>query len=110
MEDLTAALARQIANYTARNPRSQAMFARAKESLTGGNTRTGAHMEPFPLYADSGEGVYLIDLDGHRLLDFVNNNTSLMLGHAHPAVVAALQKQIGRGTGFHRPLALSDLK
>ncbi len=63
-------------------------------------------MEPFPLYADSGEGIHLIDLDGHRLLDFVNNNISLMLGHAHPAVVAALQKQIGRGTGFHRPLAL----
>lgn len=106
MEALQVALERQTAEYIARNPRSQAMFERAQESLPGGNTRTGAHMEPFPFYAESGEGVYLIDLDGHRLLDFVNNNTSLMLGHAHPAVVAALQKQIGLGTGFHRPLAL----
>ncbi len=106
LEKLQSALDREIITYIARNPRSQALFERAKLSLPGGNTRTGAHMEPFPLYADSGEGVYLIDLDGHRLLDFVNNNTSLMLGHAHPAVVAALQKQIGRGTGFHRPLAL----
>lgn len=105
-KDLQAALEHQITAYVARNPRSQALFERAKESLPGGNTRTGAHMEPFPLYAESGEGVYLIDLDGHRLLDFVNNNTSLMLGHAHPAVVEALQKQIARGTGFHRPLAL----
>ncbi|MEZ4621881.1 MAG: aminotransferase class III-fold pyridoxal phosphate-dependent enzyme [Caldilineaceae bacterium] len=106
LDKLPSALDREIATYVARNPRSQALFERAKRSLPGGNTRTGAHMEPFPLYADSGRGVYLIDLDGHRLLDFVNNNTSLMLGHAHPAVVEALQKQIGRGTGFHRPLAL----
>lgn len=103
---LQAALDTQISRYIDRNPRSQAMFERAKASLPGGNTRTGAHMEPFPLYADSGEGVYLVDLDGHRLLDFVNNNTSLMLGHAHPAVVEALEKQVRRGTGFHRPLAL----
>ncbi len=105
-EMLQAALDQQIADYTARNPRSQQMFARAKQSLPGGNSRTGVHMDPFPLYAESGEGVHLIDLDGHRLVDFVNNNTSLMLGHAHPAVVEALQTQVVRGTGFHRPLAL----
>ena len=103
---LAAACAEEEALFAERNPRSSAMFARAAGSLPGGNTRTGVHMHPFPLYAERGEGVHLYDLDGHRLLDFVNNNTALILGHAHPAVVSALREAVGRGTGFSRPLAL----
>jgi glutamate-1-semialdehyde 2,1-aminomutase len=99
-------LDKEIAEYATRNPKSRQMFARAKESLPGGNTRTGVYIDPFPLYADYGEGTYLYDLDGHRLLDFVNNNTALPLGHAHPDIVAALQEQVTRGTGFSRPLPL----
>ena len=103
---LDAACAEEEAVFAERNPRSAAMFARAAGSLPGGNTRTGVHMPPFPLYAERGEGVWLHDLDGHRLLDFVNNNTALVLGHAHPAVVSALREAVGRGTGFSRPTAL----
>ncbi len=103
---LAAAGAEEEAVFAERNPRSSAMFARGAGSLPGGNTRTGVHMHPFPLYAERGEGVYLYDLDGHRLLDFVNNNTALILGHAHPAVVSALREAVGRGTGFSRPTAL----
>ena len=101
-----ASLDALIAEYMDRNPRSRQMFERAKTSLPGGNTRTGVYFDPFPIYADRGEGVYLIDLDGHRLLDFVNNNTALILGHAHPVVVGALQDRVAKGTGFSRPLAL----
>ena len=63
-------------------------------------------MDPFPFYADRGEGVLLFDLDGHPLLDFVNNNTALILGHAHPAVVPALHQPLPQGTGFPRPQVL----
>ncbi len=103
---LQAVLDHAIAEYADNNPKSRRMFERAKASLPGGNTRTGVHFPPFPLYAERGEGVHLIDIDGHQLLDFVNNNTALILGHAHPAVVEALQKQIAGGTGFSRPLPL----
>ena len=89
-----------ITEYMANNPRSGEMFERAKESLPGGNTRTGAYMRPFPIYVERGEGVYFYDLDGHRLLDFVNNNTALILGHAHPAIVEALQDRVAKGTAF----------
>lgn len=99
MEDL-------IARYVDGNPLSQAMAGRAKRSLPGGNTRTGVYIDPFPIYIEHGEGPYLIDIDGHRLIDFVNNNTALILGHAHPTVVESLQKQIGRGTAFSRPTPL----
>lgn len=104
--EIKALLDEEIAEYAARNFKSREMFARAKQSLPGGNTRTGVYIDPFPLYADYGEGTYLYDLDGHRLLDFVNNNTALPLGHAHPQIVAALQQQVARGTGFSRPLVL----
>ncbi len=104
--NLRASLDRQIAEYMDNHPRSREMFRRAQASLPGGNTRTGVHFDPYPVYADRGEGIHLIDLDGHRLLDFVNNNTALILGHAHPEIVAALQERIAHGTGFSRPLAL----
>ena len=95
-----------VAEYTARNPRSLAMHERALGSLPGGNTRSGVNIDPFPIYADSGEGVYLQDLDGHRLLDFVNNASALIFGHAFPAIVEAMQSQVGRGTAFSRPTAI----
>ena len=101
-----ASLDEVVAEYTARNPLSRAMHERARQSLPGGNTRSGVNIDPFPIYAASGEGAYLCDLDGHRLLDFVNNASSLILGHADPAIVAALQDQIARGTAFSRPVAI----
>lgn len=101
-----ASLEAVVAAYTARNPRSHQMHQRARQSLPGGNTRSGVNIDPFPIYADSGEGVYLRDLDGHQLLDFVNNATSLILGHADAAVVEALKRQVDRGTAFSRPVAL----
>ena len=95
-----------VAGYAENHPNSRQLAERAKASLPGGNTRTGVYMPPFPIYVERGEGVYIYDADGHRLLDFVNNNTALILGHAHPDVVEALQQQVARGTAFSRPLAL----
>jgi glutamate-1-semialdehyde 2,1-aminomutase len=105
-QNLQVILEQQIAEYMDNNPRSQEMYRRAQGSLPGGNTRTGVFFDPFPIYADRGEGVHLFDIDGHKLLDFVNNNTALILGHAHPDVVRALQDRIALGTGFSRPLVL----
>jgi glutamate-1-semialdehyde 2,1-aminomutase len=95
-----------VAEYVARNPRSRELLARAERSLPGGNTRTGAWMDPFPPYIDRGEGVYLYDVDGHQILDFNFNNSSMILGHAHPAIVAAVTEHVARGTGYNRPTVL----
>ena len=105
-QTLIASLGDVVTEYQSRNPRSAAMHERAVRSLPGGNTRSGVNVDPFPIYADSGSGPFLRDLDGHELLDFVNNASALMLGHAHPAVVEALQRQAGRGTAFSRPVAI----
>ena len=95
-----------IRNYTGRSARSKALFEQAQRSMPGGNTRTGVHFSPFPMYLDRGEGAFVHDADGNVLLDFMNNNTALGLGHAHPAVVEAVREQVSRGTGFNRPTGL----
>jgi glutamate-1-semialdehyde 2,1-aminomutase len=92
-----------IDEYVAKNSGSQRLYARAKQVEPGGNSRTGAYFSPFPLFAARGEGVTMTDVDGNRRLDFVNNNTSLMLGNAHPAVVQALAEQAQKGTAFACP-------
>jgi glutamate-1-semialdehyde 2,1-aminomutase len=95
-----------VAEYVARNPRSQDLCTRARRVLPGGNTRTGVWFDPFPPYITRSEGVFLEDADGHSLLDFGFNNSSLILGHAHPAIVDALQRQAAIGTAYNRPTEL----
>ena len=71
---------------------------RAKESMPGGDTRAASYYTPYPAYMTRGEGCYLYDYDENQYLDFLNNYTSLIHGHAHPATVSAIQEQAARGT------------
>ncbi|SVC78001.1 uncharacterized protein METZ01_LOCUS330855, partial [marine metagenome] len=105
-EKLRAHIDQLIQDYTRRNTRSKALFNQAHRSMPGGNTRTGVYFSPFPVYLERGESPIVHDVDGHALLDFMNNNTALILGHAHPVVVDAVRQQVSRGTGFNRPTEL----
>ncbi|MBA2382617.1 MAG: aspartate aminotransferase family protein, partial [Chloroflexi bacterium] len=89
--------------YLARTPRSRALFERATGSLPGGSTRTTVYSAPYPPYAASGSGLVVTDVDGNEYRDFLGNYTSLILGHAHPAVVAAVEAQVRRGSAFASP-------
>jgi glutamate-1-semialdehyde 2,1-aminomutase len=53
-----------------------------------------------PIFAERGEGCELIDVDGNRYVDWVGSWGPLILGHAHPAVVAALDAAAVRGTSY----------
>jgi glutamate-1-semialdehyde 2,1-aminomutase len=92
-----------IDDYLARTPRSRALFERATGSLPGGSTRTTVYTAPYPPYIDAGEGLRVTDVDGNVYRDFLGNYTSLILGHAHPAVVAAVEAQVRRGSAFAAP-------
>src|SRR5882672_5890594 len=92
-----------IDDYLARTPRSRALFERATASLPGGSTRTTVYSAPYPPYIESGQGLWIQDVDGNRYRDFLGNYTSLILGHAHPAVVAAVEAQVRRGSAFAAP-------
>ena len=89
--------------YRARTPRSAALFERASRSLPGGSTRTTVFFPPYAPYIASGEGIRMRDVDGNVYRDFLGNYTSLILGHAHPAVVAAVEEQVRLGSAFAAP-------
>ena len=92
-----------LTEYLARTPRSAAMFDRATRSLPGGSTRTTIFSAPYPPYMARGEGIRTWDLDGNEYRDFLGNYTSLILGHAHPVVVGAVEAQVRRGSAFAAP-------
>src|SRR5262245_24419540 len=96
-------LAREIERYMARTPKSRALQQEAESVLPGGSSRGTAYFSPYPFFADTGEGHYVIDVDGNRYLDFMLNATSLVLGHGHPSIAEALGEQAHRGTAFSTP-------
>ncbi len=89
--------------YLERNRRSSELYARAQRVLPGGNTRTTVFFAPYPFYAVRGEGCRVWDADGNARVDFLNNYTALILGHAHPKVVAAVAEAAARGASFAAP-------
>jgi glutamate-1-semialdehyde 2,1-aminomutase len=80
--------------------RSAALYQRALEILPGGVSRNTVLRDPHPLYADFGSGCRVTDIEGRERIDFANNMASLIHGHAHPEVVAAVTAQLSRGTAF----------
>ena len=80
--------------------RSMDLYQRACRVMPGGVSRNTVLRSPHPLYADKGEGCYVTDIEGVKRIDFANNMASLIHGHAHPAVVAAVTEQLQRGTAF----------
>jgi glutamate-1-semialdehyde 2,1-aminomutase len=57
-------------------------------------------IEREPIFIERGEGCELVDVDGNRYLDWVGSWGPLILGHAHPAVLAAVESAAVRGTSF----------
>jgi len=53
-----------------------------------------------PVFVERGEGCELVDVDGNRYLDWVGSWGPLILGHAHPTVVAAVSEAASRGTSY----------
>ncbi|MBR0660868.1 aspartate aminotransferase family protein [Neoroseomonas oryzicola] len=83
--------------------RSTAAFLREQAVVPGGSMRHASWFPPHPPYAARGEGCWIVDIDGRRILDCANNFFSLVHGHAFPPIVEALTAAIGRGTAFGLP-------
>jgi glutamate-1-semialdehyde 2,1-aminomutase len=96
-----------IAQWAAANPRSAALHSRASMLLPGGVTHDVRLAVPFPLAVARAEGALKWDVDGHELICYVMGHGSLLLGHSHPAVVAAVREQAGMS--FH-PGACHELE
>lgn len=85
---------------------SQLAFERAKKVIPGGvnsPARAFGAVGGEPLFIDRAAGAYLYDIDGRRLIDYIGSWGPMILGHAHPEVVAAVQEAAAQGTSFGAP-------
>lgn len=89
--------------------RSAALLERARASIPGGvnsPVRAFTSVGGTPRFIEQAKGAYLVDADGNRYIDLINSWGPMILGHGHPAVVAAVQEQMGRGLSFGAPTEL----
>ncbi len=87
-------------------PRSRALFSRASRVLVGGvnsPVRAFKAVGGSPLFMRSGSGARLTDADGRRYLDYCLSWGPLILGHAHPKIVAAAVAAVRSGSSFGAP-------
>ena len=89
--------------YLKRTRNSKKLDRIACRFLPGGSTRSATDSHPYPIYMQQGKGCYLTDVDGNEYIDFMNNYTVLILGHAHPKVNQAISKQMKRSILFGAP-------
>jgi glutamate-1-semialdehyde 2,1-aminomutase len=91
--------------------RSEQLFEEAKTLIPGGvnsPVRAFRGVGGTPRFIDHGAGACVYDVDGNEYIDYVLSWGPLILGHAHPDVVAAISKQAQRGTTFGAPTELES--
>lgn len=88
---------------------SRSAFEEAKQYIPGGvnsPVRAFKSVGLTPIYIDRGEGSKVYDIDGNSFIDYVGSWGPLIMGHAHPEVVEALQETAAKGTSFGAPTLL----
>jgi len=73
-----------VKRYIEKRPVSKRLHEEAQHVMPGGDTRSVLFFPPFPTFMECGKGCRLYDVDGNTYIDFLNNYTSLVLGHARP--------------------------
>ena len=105
MESLKQAIEDARSRYASANPLSMAADKSAEQYLPGGNTRTVLHFDPFPLTMVAGEGAELVDLDGHRYIDFVGEYSAGLFGHSDETIKSAVHEALDTGIAMGAPTA-----
>ncbi|MGO4261933.1 glutamate-1-semialdehyde 2,1-aminomutase [Lysobacter sp. TAB13] len=88
------------------NPRSHDLFTRASQLLPGGvnsPVRAFKSVGGEPFFAERAQGAHLFDVDGNRYIDYVGSWGPMIAGHAHPQVLAAVERTMRNGLSFGVP-------
>ena len=99
-------------NTINQHSQSARLFGRAQEVIPGGvnsPVRAFRGVGGTPLFIQSAHGATITDADGKTYIDYVGSWGPMILGHAHPEVVDALQSAVTRGTSFGAPTELEIL-
>src|SRR3990170_6271200 len=75
----------------------------AERHVAGGVASSWQDSPPHAIYVDRGQGNRLYDIDGNEYIDFHLGYGAMVAGHAHPKIVAAIQRQAGGGPHFPPP-------
>ncbi|KQM11438.1 glutamate-1-semialdehyde aminotransferase [Methanomassiliicoccales archaeon RumEn M1] len=86
--------------------RSQELYERSRRLMPGGVSSPVRAFEPYPSFIQRASGSRLYDVDGNELIDYCMGFGPHILGHAHSAVVKAVQQQAERGTLYGAPTEL----
>src|SRR5205807_987916 len=98
--DIEKRTARQLPPLLTNFSQSHALYEEAKKHLPSGassNVRVYAH-EPFPISFQKGQGSRVWDVDNNQYVDLLSSYGAVVLGHAHPAILNAINAQIRNGT------------
>src|SRR5947207_4836974 len=99
---------REVARFQEARPRSLALIGRARAHMPNGTPMAWMASDyDQPVYVDYGQGPGLTDVDGFSYADFNASDMAMFCGHAHPAIVAAVQAQVARSTQFLLPTQAS---
>lgn len=85
---------------------NQQLFERSRQYIPGGvnsPVRAFKSVGGTPVFFQRGQGAYFWDVEGKSYIDYVGSWGPLILGHAHPDVVKAVQETASRGTSFGAP-------
>ena len=86
--------------YVDLHPKCAEYHATSKDIFPNGVTHDARNQKPFPYYVTHAMGPHKWDVDGHRIIDYKTGHGSLILGHSHPDIVAAVTDQMSKGTHF----------
>jgi glutamate-1-semialdehyde 2,1-aminomutase len=100
---LELVIAEQERIFAERQPESRRMAALASQSLAGGVTSSWQITAPQPVWLSHGRGSKVYDVDGNEYVDLHGGYGAGLAGHAHPAIVEAVRRQVGLGTHFAQP-------
>jgi len=87
-------------------PKSKKLFDSAKKIIPSGVSSPVRYFEPYPFFVKKAQGSLIWDEDGNEYVDYCTGYGAMILGHRHPQVISAVQKQLNTGTLYGAPTAL----
>lgn len=93
-------------------PNSERLFSQAQASIPGGvnsPVRAFKAVGGTPLFIQSAHGPYIVDSDNKQYIDYVQSWGPMILGHAHPQVIAAVQEKMAHGLSFGAPTEIETV-
>jgi len=86
--------------YISRTPKSRSMYDRSKKVQPAGVSYSNRYFSPYPFFVKKAKGAKLVDIDDNVYTDYWCTHFAIILGHSHPTVLEAIERQAENGWHF----------